>query len=108
MDALEYGLTRTDLTVWLDMRVENAIVPSSQIIGELNQRLVPCQPGEAPPAGKRCLFPGSLPVIDRVIIGLPSDDIINEYTTALAAGQLTPGQRCLCEDNVDAVATIPC
>ncbi len=108
VDALEYGLTHTDLVVWLDMKVENAVVLSSQIIGQLNERLVQCQPGEAPLDKKRCLFPGSLPVIDRVLIGLPSDDIISEYTTALAAGQLTPGQRCLCEDNVDAAVSIPC
>ena len=108
VDALEYGLTRTDLTVWLDMKVTNAVVPASQIIGELNQRLVQCTPGVAPPAGRRCLFPGSRPVIERVIIGLPSDDIIDEYTSAQAAGQLTPGQRCLCESNFDAVSSIPC
>ena len=108
VDALEYGLTRTDLEVWLDMKVTNAVVPATTIIGELNQRLVQCQPGAAPPAGKRCLFPGSRPVIERVIIGLPSDDIINEYTAALAAGQITPGQRCLAEENFDAVASIPC
>ena len=108
VDALEYGLTRTDLIVWLDMKVTNAVVPATQIIGELNQRLIQCQPGQVPPAGKRCLFPGSRPVIDRVIIGLPSDDIIDEYTSALAAGQLTPGQRCLCEENFDAAVSIPC
>lgn len=108
VDALEYGLTRTDLEVWLDLKVTNAVVPATTIIGALAQRLVPCQPGEAPPAGKRCLFPGSRPVIERVIIGLPSDDIIDEYTTALAAGQITPGQRCLAEENFDAVASIPC
>lgn len=108
VDALEYGLTRTDLDVWLDMKVASAVVPSSQIIGELNQRLVQCQPGVAPPAGTRCLFPGSKPVVQRVVIGLPSDDIINEYTSAQAAGQITPGQLCLCEENFDAAVSIPC
>lgn len=108
VDALEYGLTRTDLLVWLDMKVTNAVVPSGQIVKELSERLVQCQPGQAVPAGKKCLFPGSRPVIERVIIGLPSDDIISEYQTALAAGQLAPGQRCLCEENFDAAVSIPC
>ncbi len=107
-DALEYGLTRTDLLVWLDMKVVNAVVPSSQIVKALNDRLIQCQPGQVAPAGKRCLFPGSRPVIERVVIGLPSDDIISEYQTALAAGQLAPGQRCLCEENFDAAVSIPC
>ena len=108
VDVLEYGLTRTDLTVWLDMKVTSAVVPSSQIVGELEQRLVQCQPGVEPPAGKRCLFPGSRSVLQRVIIGLPSDEIIDEYTSALAAGQITPGQRCLAEENFDAAVSIPC
>ena len=108
VDALEYGLTHTDMTVWLDMKVAEAVLPSSTIIGELNDRLVACEPGVPAPAGKRCLFPGSKSVVERVVIGLPSDDIINAYTTAKSAGELTPGQRCLCEENFDAVVSIPC
>lgn len=108
VDALEYGLTRTDILVWLDMKVPGAVVPSSQIVKALNERLVQCQPGQAAPAGKRCLFPGSRTVVERVIIGLPSDDTITEYQTALAAGQLAPGQRCLCEENFQAAISIPC
>ena len=108
VDALEYGLTRTDLDVWLDMKVTSAVVPSSQIIAQLNQRLVQCQPGQLPPPPQRCLFPGSKPVIERVVIGLPSDEIIDEYTSAQAAGQVTPGQLCLCEENFDAAVSIPC
>ena len=108
VDVLEYGLTRTDLVVWLDMKVENAVVLSSQIIGQLNERLVQCQPGQAPPRREALPLPGKPAGHRAGLIGLPSDDIIDEYTTALAAGQLAPGQRCLCEDNVDAAVSVPC
>ena len=72
-------------------------------------------PAQAPPAGRRCLFPGSRPVIERVIIGLPSDDIIDDYTTGARRrpahpepalprrGELRRGRECPLRGRVAAV-----
>jgi glycerophosphoryl diester phosphodiesterase len=107
-DTLEYALTRTNLVIWLDMKVSNAVVPSGVIVRALNQKLVQCQPGQAAPAGKRCLFPGSKPVTSRVVIGLPSTDDITAYQNAKAAGQLDPNQQCLIEEDYAMIPTVPC
>jgi hypothetical protein len=107
-DTLEYALTHTNLTIWLDMKVANAVVPSGTVVRALNQKLVQCQPGVAPPAGKRCLFPGSKPVTSRVIIGLPSTDDITAFQNAKAAGQLDPGQLCLIEEDDSMIPQVPC
>jgi glycerophosphoryl diester phosphodiesterase len=112
VDALEYGLTRTDLGVWLDMKTANGVVPTSQLLGQLSQRLVPCAPGTPAPPGQRCLFPGSRPVMDRVIMGLPASDVIEAYRAAQQATdpaqQLAPGQLCLVEQDAALLDSIPC
>lgn len=101
-NALVHGLTQTNQFIWLDMKVAGAVVPSSQVVKRLQQLLVQCQPGTPPPQnGQRCLYPGSKPVEARVYIGLPSTDTINEYVTALEAGDLATGQRCLIEEDYD-------
>jgi hypothetical protein len=107
-DLLEYGLTRTDLTVWLDMKTPETVVPTSQVLTQLDQTLVPCDAGAAPPPGARCLFPGSKRLRDRVIMGLPDPVLLSTYRSAAAAGQLMPGQLCLIEDAPEDVTGVPC
>jgi glycerophosphoryl diester phosphodiesterase len=107
-DLLEYGLARTDLTVWLDMKTPETVVPTSQILAQLDQTLVPCDGGAAPPPGARCLFPGSKRLRDRVIMGLPDPVLQSTYETARAANQLAPGQLCLIEDAPEDVVGVPC
>jgi glycerophosphoryl diester phosphodiesterase len=113
-DALEYIYTRTNLPTWLDSKSPDVIVPVSQILRQLQQDLVPCNPKPPgspavwPPAGKKCLFPGSAPVWERGIIALPSADFVTTYRQAQAAGQLAPNQHCLVEEDPSALTTIPC
>jgi glycerophosphoryl diester phosphodiesterase len=106
-DAFTYGLLRTNLGVWLDMKTADGIVPTSQLLGRLAQQLVVCDWTTTPPtlppgaaAGARCLPRGSGSVMERVIMGLPGPDQIGAYQAAQAAvpPQLAPGQRCLAEE----------
>ena len=89
-DTLAYGLTNTDLIVWLDMKTANAVLPTTQLLGTLAARL---------PAAN---------VMNRVVIGLPSGDVLNAYVSAQQNGQLAPGQRCLVEQSAADVLSIPC
>ncbi len=110
VDALESIYTRTSLPTWLDSKSTDVIVPVSAILADLQERLVSCNP--PPPGGLRegqkCLFPGSAPVSQRGIIALPSADFVAAYEQAQAAGQLAPNQRCLVEEVLSAVTSIPC
>jgi glycerophosphoryl diester phosphodiesterase len=114
VDMLEYIFTRTNFPTYLDSKTTDVIVPVSQILGELQDKLVPCNPPPPgspavwPPAGKKCLYPGSRPIWERGVIGLPSADFVTTYQQALAAGQLAPNQHCLIEENSADVTTVPC
>ena len=115
-ETLEIVFTRTDFPVYLDSKSPDVIVPVSQILGQLQQKLVACNPRPAnvandapwPPPGKKCLFPGSGPVFQRGVIGLPADDYVAAYRQASAAGQLAPNQHCLVEVNVADATGVPC
>ena len=113
-DMLEFIYTRTNLPTYLDSKSPDIIVPVSQILGQLQQDLVPCNPKPPgspaiwPPAGKKCLFPGSAQVWERGIIGLPAADYVTTYKQALAAGQLAPNQHCLVEENASDATGVPC
>lgn len=106
-DLMEYGLRRTELPFYLDMKSPDVIVPASRVIGQLAQDLVDCSTTTPPPGGA-CLFPGSRPVMSRAVIGLPAADYVTAYRDALAASQLAPGQRCLVEEDPDDALGIPC
>ncbi|MEI7703476.1 MAG: glycerophosphodiester phosphodiesterase family protein [Deltaproteobacteria bacterium] len=111
-DMLAYVFTRTNLPTYLDSKTTNVIVPVSQIMEKLAARLVPCPTGVAPP-GKACLYPGSIPVMERGIIGLPSADFVTTYQAALLVppgqpGHLAPGQHCLVEENISDAIHTPC
>jgi glycerophosphoryl diester phosphodiesterase len=114
VDMLEFIYTRTDFPTYLDSKSTDIIVPVSQILGQLQEKLVPCNPKPAgspaiwPPAGKKCLFPGSAQVWERGIIGLPAAEYVTTYQQALAAGQLAPNQHCLVEENSSDVTAVPC
>jgi glycerophosphoryl diester phosphodiesterase len=114
VDMLEFIYTRTDFPTYLDSKSTDIIVPVSQILGQLQEKLVPCNPKPAgspaiwPPAGKKCLFPGSAQVWERGIIGLPAADYVTTYQQALAAGQLAKNQHCLVEENSSDVTATPC
>jgi glycerophosphoryl diester phosphodiesterase len=109
-DMLEYIYTRTNLPTWLDSKTSDVIVPVSAILGDLQKRLVSCNPPppEGLQAGQQCLFPGSAPVWERGIISLPTAEFVTVYTQARAAGQLAPNQHCLVEQDSSAVMSIPC
>ncbi|MCX5730324.1 MAG: hypothetical protein NTY18_03000, partial [Deltaproteobacteria bacterium] len=113
-DMLEFIYTRTNFPTYLDSKSTDIIVPVSQILGQLQQDLVPCNPKPPgspaiwPPAGKKYLFPGSAQVWERGIIALPSADFVTAYRQAQAAGQLAPNQHCLIEENSSDVTTVPC
>ncbi len=112
-DMMAYGLRRTDLPFYLDMKSTDAIVPTSQVIEQLAQKLVVCTgsppaPPPGSPADAECLFPGSAPVMSRAVIGLPASDYVSTYQQALGAGDLAPGQRCIVEENANDVIDIPC
>ncbi len=106
-DALEYGLRRTDLPFYLDMKSPDVIVPASLVIGQLAQRIVDCST-TTPPSGGACLFPGSRGAWQRAVIGLPAADYVSTYRNAKAAGQLDPAQRCLVEVDPADVLDVPC
>ena len=89
-DMLAYGLTNTDLIVWLDMKTADAVLPTTQLLGMLAARL---------PAAD---------VMNRVVMGLPSGDVLNAYVSAQQNGQLAPGQLCLVEQSSADVLNIPC
>jgi len=129
-DMADFILTHTKMPMYLDSKTSDVVVPVSQILGKLNGEspenindpdnhglvrcypppdpLPPGSPPQWPPAGKRCLFPGSSPVWQRGVIGLPNSDIVDAYKQALAAGQLAPSQHCLAEENTSDVTGIPC
>ena len=113
-DMLEFIYTRTSFPTYLDSKSTDIIVPVSQILGQLQEKLVPCNPKPVgspevwPPAGKKCLFPGSAQVWERGIIGLPAAEYVTAYQQALAAGQLAPNQHCLVEENSSDATGVPC
>ncbi len=88
-DHLQYGLTTTDLVVWLDMKTAAAVVPASQVLGRLAARLPDAR------------------VMERVVMGLPAEDVRDAYVAA-QSGQLAPGQRCLVEQLESDLTSIPC
>jgi glycerophosphoryl diester phosphodiesterase len=90
-DALAYGLTNTNLIVWLDMKTADGVLPTTQLLGMLATRL--------PPAAN---------VMTRVVMGLPASDVVDAYVSAQQNGQLAPGQRCLVEQEAANVTAIPC
>lgn len=89
-DMLEYGLRRTDLVVWLDLKTSDTVVPASQVLMNLAAKY--------PNAG----------IAQRVVMGLPDSDTVSAYQSAQQAGQLMPGQRCLIEDDPADVTSVPC
>jgi glycerophosphoryl diester phosphodiesterase len=113
-DMLEFIYTRTDFPTYLDSKSTDIIVPVSQILGQLQEKLVPCNPKPPgspeiwPPEGKKCLFPGSAQVWERGIIGLPAAEYVTAYQQALIAKQLAPNQHCLVEENSTDVTAVPC
>jgi glycerophosphoryl diester phosphodiesterase len=113
-DLFSYVLRRTNLPLYLDSKSESVIAPVSQILASLQDSLVPCNPPPPdagspwPPAGKSCLFPGSAPVWQRGVIGLPDSSSVAAYQQALDAGQLAPNQHCLVETDPSAVTSVPC
>jgi glycerophosphoryl diester phosphodiesterase len=106
-DMLTYIFTRTNLPTYLDSKSTDVIVPVSQILAKLSQEIVDCPTG-VPPAGKKCLFPGSTPVWQRGVIGLPDQASVTTYQNALAAGQLAPNQHCLVEESFSEALNVPC
>jgi glycerophosphoryl diester phosphodiesterase len=109
-DMAEFILTHTKMPMYLDSKTTNVIVPVSQALGKLATELVPCTPPDGtypPPAGKRCLFPGSTPVMQRGIIGLPAQDFFTTFQQAQAAGQLAPNQHFLIEEDAADMTAIP-
>lgn len=113
IDLLEYGLRRTDLPFYLDVKSPDAIVPMSDDIAQLSQQLVVCSgsppvpPADASPDAK-CLFPGSKSVMERAMLNLSSNDFVDAYQQAKQQGRLAPGQRCIVEENPDSALSIPC
>jgi hypothetical protein len=97
-DMLTYIFTRTNLPTYLDSKTTDVIVPVSQILEKLSNEIVPCPTG-VPPAGKKCLYPGSAPIWQRGVIGLPDQDSVTTYQNAQAAGQLWSQQHCLVEES---------
>jgi len=104
---LAFIFTRTNLPTYLDSKTPDVIVPVSQVLAKLQQEIVSCPTGVAPP-GKKCLYPGSAPIWQRGVIGLPNEDSVNTYAAALAAGQLAPNQHCLVEENASDAINLPC
>jgi glycerophosphoryl diester phosphodiesterase len=109
-DMAEYILTHTKMPMYLDSKSPDVVVPTSQILGQLATRLVSCSPPDGtypPPPGTRCLFPGSTPVWQRSVIGLPTQDTFDTYQQALEAGQLAPNQHFLVEEDASDLTAIP-
>jgi glycerophosphoryl diester phosphodiesterase len=88
--VIESGLTRTDTAIWLDMKSPEALAPTFDVLRELTARL-----------------PGAN-VTQRVVMGLPADDVVDAYEEFRNAGQLPPGQRCLVEADPDDVERLGC
>ncbi len=134
-DAMEYIFARTPSPLYIDSKTPDAVVPMGKVLAELdgespanlanpeNHGFVRCNPRPSPlpqgfddaswpagkgPVGKRCLFPGSGPVWQRGIIGLPTQDAVDAYTQAKAAGEFAPNQHCLIEEDASGVDTVPC
>jgi hypothetical protein len=113
-DMIAYVLRRTNLPLYLDSKSDSVIAPVSQILGALDQELVPCNPPPLdagtpwPPPGKSCLFPGSAPVWQRGVIGLPDSSAVATYRQEADAGQLAPNQHCLVEVDATDVTEVPC
>ena len=111
---LDEVLRRTDKPIYLDTKSASAIVPLSQILETLGDELVPCNPPPDdagtpwPPDGKQCLFPGSAPVWQRGVIGLPDSSMVSAYVDALDAGELAPNQHCLAEESASDLTEVPC
>ncbi len=136
VDMIDYILARTTLPLYLDSKTTDVILPVANILtaldGELglnpgeypdnlndsnNNGYVRCSPPPPshptpwPPPGKRCLFPGSGPVWQRGVIGLPDSDSVSTYQQELAAKQFSSNQHCLVEEAVSDVtspASGPC
>jgi glycerophosphoryl diester phosphodiesterase len=113
-DMISFILARTDFPMYLDSKSTDVIQPVSQILGKLANEFVSCNPPPTgsptpwPPPGKRCLFPGSPPVWQRGIIGLPAAEYATTYQEALDAGMLAPNQHCLIEEESSEVTSVPC
>jgi len=110
-DMLTYIFTRTNLPTYLDSKTTDVIVPVSQILKRLSQEIVPCPTGVPPPgspAGTKCLYPGSAPIWQRGVIGLPDSDSVNTYTAAQASGELWSEQHCLIEEDFNEAVSLPC
>jgi len=109
-DMLEFIYTRTNFPTYLDSKSPDIIEPVSKILGDLQKKLVSCNP--PPPGGllegQKCLFPGSAQVWERGIIGLPAAEYVTTYQQLLAAGKLAPNQHCLVEENSSDVTSVPC
>ena len=114
VDMLEFIYTRTNFPTYLDSKSTDIIEPVSAILGDLQKKLVPCNPpppgspADWPGEGKKCLFPGSAQVWERGIIGLPAAEYVTTYQQLLAAGKLAPNQHCLVEENSSDVTSVPC
>jgi glycerophosphoryl diester phosphodiesterase len=89
-DVLEYGLRRTDLVIWLDLKTSNTVVPASQVLINLAAK-----------------YPNTR-LLQRVAMGLPDSDVMGAFQSAKQAGQLMPDQRCLIEDAPSDVINVPC
>jgi glycerophosphoryl diester phosphodiesterase len=111
VDMLTYIFTRTALPTYLDSKTTDVIVPVSQILKTLSETIVECPTGVPPagsPPGTKCLFPGSRPIWQRGVIGLPSQDAVDTYTSAKSAGQLWSQQHCLIEEDPNEAINTPC
>jgi len=129
VDMIDYIVARTDLPLYLDSKTTDVVQPVANIIAGLDGELTPselppnvdnsngyvrCNPAPAghptpwPPPGKRCLFPGSLTVSQRGIIGLPDSSFVSTYQQLLAAGLLSKNQHCLVEEAMSDVTGTPC
>ena len=133
VDMIDYILARTTLPLYLDSKTPDVILPVAEILtgldGELglnpgeypdnvndpnNNGYVRCSPPPPshptpwPPPGKRCLFPGSSPVWQRGVIGLPDSSAVSTYQQELAAKQFSSNQHCLVEEATSDVTGVPC
>lgn len=132
VDMIGYILARTKLPLYLDSKTSSVILPVANILAALdgerppnltdptNDGYVRCNPppnplpagftpATWPPAGKRCLFPGSNTVSVRGVIGLPDSDSVNTYQSEQQSGQINSTyQRCLVEENSSDVTSLGC
>ena len=68
----------------------------------------PRLPGDCRPPGSECLFPGSRPVCERGIIGLPSDDIVNDVPAGARRRAARAEPALPRRGELDDVTSIPC